>query len=86
VRVALGSAPGGGDIYYVTSGTQGKNPGYYIHVINGSGAAPGNYFIWIADSSGKPLSDPNAGRVTTNNKGPDDPSACWNGIVDFVKR
>ncbi len=86
VQVAMGSAPGGGDIYYVTSGNQGKSPGYYVHIIRGSGSAPGNYFVWVADGAGKPLSDPNAGRVATNSLGPDDPNACWWATIDFVKR
>ncbi len=87
IRVALGSAPGGGDVYYVTTGSvSGRSPGFYQHIITVSGAAPGNYFLWIADGNGKVLSDPNAGKVTTNNKGPDDPSACWRAVVDFVRR
>ncbi len=86
VRVAMGSAPGGGDIYYVTSGASGKSPGYFIHVIRSPGSAPGNYFMWVADGAGKPLSDPNAGRVTTNALGPNDANVCWNAVVDFVKR
>ena len=87
IRVAMGSAPGGGDVYYVTTGSiSGRSPGFYQHIITSSGAAPGNYFLWVADGSGKVLSDPNAGKVTTNSKGPDDPSACWRAVVDFVRR
>lgn len=89
IRVALGSGPGPGtgDIYYVTSGTQGRSAGYYVHVIRANGAAPGNYYVWVADSNGNPLSDPNAGRVTTNSiSNPDDPAACWLAVVDFVRR
>ena len=89
VRVALGSGPGpgSGDVYYVTSGAQGKSDGYYVHIIQGNGPAAGTYYVWIADGSGNALSDPNAGRVTTNSiRNPDDGNACWRAVVDFTRR
>lgn len=87
VRVAMGSGPGSGSIYYLTTGSQGRSSGYYVFVINPSGAKPGNYFIWIADGSGKPISDPNAGRVTTNSiRSADDPASCWLAEVDFGRK
>lgn len=89
VRVAMGSGPGPsyGGVYYQTTGNQGKSDGYYVFIIRENGAAPGNYYLWVADGSGNPLSDPNAGRVTTNDiKSGDDPNSCWRGVVDFVRR
>ncbi len=89
IRIAMGSGPGPGtgDVYYVTSGTAGKSDGYYVHVINGGGASPGNYYVWVADASGNPLSNPSAGHVTTNNiRNGDDPAACWRAVMDFVRR
>ncbi|MBI4785576.1 MAG: hypothetical protein HY782_00805 [Chloroflexi bacterium] len=89
VRVALGSGagPGTGDVYYVTTGTQGKSDGYYVHIIRQDGAATGTYYVWIADGSGNALSDPNAGRVTINGiRNPDDSNACWRAVVDFTRR
>ncbi len=88
-RVVMGSGPGPGtgDTYSVTSGSQGRSDGYYVHVIRGDGPAVGNYWVWIADGSGTPLSDPHAGQVTINGiKNPDDPAACWRAVVDFVRR
>ncbi len=87
VRVAFSASPGGGDVYYVTSGSwSGKSPGYYVHVIKPNGASPGTFYVWVADGSGNPLSDPHAGRVTTNSLGENDPASCWLAVVDFVRR
>ncbi len=89
MRVALssGPGPGRGDIYYVTSGQQGRSDGYYLHVINANGAAPGTYYVWVADANGNPLSDPNQAQVITNNiRNGDDPAACWRAVVDFVHK
>lgn len=84
-RIALGSGPGPGtgDVYYVTS----NENGYYVHMINAGGPTAGTFFVWIADGSGRAISDPNAGRVQTNTiRNPDDPGACWRGVVDFVRK
>lgn len=84
-RVALGAGPGPGtgDVYYVTT----NEIGYYVHVINANGATPGTFFVWVADGSGRAISDPNAGRVQTNNiRNPDDPGSCWRAVVDFVRK
>ncbi len=89
VRVAMGSGPGPtyGGVYYQTTGNQGKSDGYYVFVIRENGAAPGNYWLWVADGNGTPLSDPNAGKITTNDiRSGDDPNSCWRGVVDFVHR
>lgn len=89
VRVALssGPGPGTGDVYYVTSGTQGKSAGYYVHILNSNGSKPGTFFVWVADDNGNALSDPNIGRVTTNAiTNPDDPASCWWAIMDFVHK
>lgn len=89
IRVAMGSGPGPtfGGVYYLTTGNQGKSDGYYDFTIRDNGASPGNYYVWVADGNGNPLSDPNAGRITTNNiRNGDDPNACWRGVVDFVHR
>lgn len=89
MRVALGSGPGPGtgDVYYVVSGTQGKSAGYYVHILHSDGPRPGTFFVWIADGNGNPLSDPNAGRVTTNAiTNPDDPASCWWAIMNFVHK
>lgn len=89
VRVYLGAGPGPdkGDNYVVLTGTQGTSAGYYNHVIRANGAAPGNYYVWVGDPNGKPLSDPNQGLVRTNDiRNGDDPNACWRAVVDFVQR
>lgn len=83
-RVALGTGPGPGtgDVYYVTS----RDDGYYVFVINASGSTPGTFFVWIADGTGKAISDPNTGRVQTNSLGPDNPNSCWRAVVDFAHK
>ncbi len=85
VRVWLGAGPGTGT---------GDNPpavtndvGYYVHVIRANGPAPGTFFVWVGDAVGNPLSDPNAGRVQTNEiRNGEDPSACWRAVRDFVRK
>jgi hypothetical protein len=86
IRVALSSGPGSGDVYYLTTGNQGRSSGYYDHIIRANGAAVGDYYVWVAGGDGRPLSDPWAGHVTINGRGPDDASACWRAVVDFVLR
>ncbi len=86
MRVAMSTSPGGGDVYYLTSGNQGRSRGYYDHIIRANGAAVGDYYVWIVDGSGRPLSDPGQGHVVINGRGSDDPSACWRAVVDFVQR
>ena len=86
--VAMSSAPSGAQVFTVTSGSQGgPSSGYYVHVINANSAQPGTYYVWIQDANGRAISDPNAGRVVTNNiKNPDDPASCWRAVVDFVRK
>lgn len=87
VRVALGSGPNTGDIYYATTGNSGVSDGYYLFVIRQNGSAPGNYYMWVVDGNGLPQSDPNQGLITTNNiSNGADPNACWRAVVDFIRR
>ncbi len=86
VIIKLGLAPGGSEIQSLTTGT-GRSPGHYTFVISAQGPKPGTYYVWVADSAGKPLSDPWAGVVTTNAiKNPEDPGACWRAEVNFARR
>jgi hypothetical protein len=83
-RVSLGSAPGGNVIQTLVTGRD-KSPGYYTFVIRAIGPAPGTYYVWVTDTAGKPLSDPNAGRVDMNAiKNAGDPASCWQAFLDFV--
>lgn len=84
-RVAMSSAPSGAQIFIEPTG-KSRSPGYYLHVLSPDGARPGTYFVWVVDGGGNPLSDPNAGRVTTNSLGPESGGACWRAAVDFVRR
>ncbi len=87
IRIALGTSPGTNpsDIVY-TEGSEGR-PGHYTFVLRAQGSRPGTWYVWVADATGKPLSDPNAGRVVTNDiRNPDDPSACWRAEVNFARR
>jgi len=86
VRISLGTAPGGNVIDTRVTGT-GRSPGHYTFVISAQGPRPGVWYVWVTDPSGKPLSDPNAGRVETNAiRNPDDPNACWRAEIHFARR
>jgi hypothetical protein len=83
-RVAMSSAPSGAQLFIVQTG--GRNAGYYLHVLNPDGPKPGTYFVWVVDGGGNALSDPYAGRVTTNSLGADSAGSCWRAAVDFVHK
>lgn len=86
VSVRWGRSPGGDVIQTLTTGSD-RSPGWYTFVIRDAGASPGTWYVWIVDGNGKALSDPNAGRVVTNDiRNGDDPSACWRAEVNFAKR
>jgi hypothetical protein len=85
VIVKLGSTPGGSEIQTLVTGSD-RSPGHYTFVLQAHGAKPGTYYVWVADSSGKPLSDPWAGQVTTNNLREDNPGSCWRAEVNFARR
>jgi hypothetical protein len=85
VLVRFATSPGGGDGQTLSTGAD--RPGHYTFVLNASGARPGTWYVWIVDSSGRALSDPNAGRVTTNNiSNGDDPNSCWRAEINFGRR
>jgi hypothetical protein len=85
-RVRLGTAPGSGEISTLTTGTD-RSPGHYTFVLQPNGARPGTWYVWIVDAAGKALSDPNAGRIVTNNiNNGDDPNSCWRAEVNFGRR
>jgi len=72
-------APGAAD--YVT-GTHPTRPGYYLHP-RPTKDDTGTYYVWVVDASGKRISD--IGMIQFNNEGPNSPTACWRGVVDFVR-
>jgi len=71
-------APGAAD--YVT-GTDATRPGMYFH-FRPLGET-GTFYVWVVDATGKRISD--IGMIQFNNEGPDSPTACWRGVVDFVR-
>jgi len=71
-------APGVGD--YVT-GTDPGRPGYYLHPRPRGDT--GTHYVWVVDASGQRISD--IGMIQFNNEGPNSPTACWRGVVDFVR-
>jgi len=71
-------APGAAD--YVT-GTDPTRPGYYVH-IRPKGDT-GTYYVWVVDATGQRISE--IGMIQFNTEGPDSPTACWRGVVDFVR-
>ncbi len=86
-HVRLSYAPGGPAVVNDDiSGSHGGRAGYYILFINASGPKAGNWFVWLVDTNGNALSDPQAGNFSTNNLGSGNPAACWRQVVDFVRR
>jgi len=71
-------APGAAD--YVT-GTDPARSGYYLHPR--PKGETGTYYLWVVDASGKRISD--IGMIQFNNEGSNSPTACWRGVVDFVR-
>lgn len=57
---------------------------FILKAIGSFGDKPAVWYIWIADGTGAPLSDPYF-HFSTNNLPPSDPSACWQAYVDFAK-
>jgi len=83
VKVRLSYAPDGPPVVndYVT-GTDPSKPGMFTHILMPHAPRPGTWCVWVVDNNGNRISE--VGCVTTNNLGPDDPNACWRGVVDFV--
>ena len=85
VLVRLGTSPGGSEVQTISTG--GDRPGHYTFVLNANGPRPGVWYVWIVDASGRAISDPNAGRVITNDiRSGDDPNACWRAEINFGRR
>jgi len=42
------------------------------------------WYIWLVDGTGTALSDPNF-HFQTNNYPPNNPAACWQAFIDFVR-
>lgn len=85
VQIRLGTQPGGDEVQTLTSGS-GPTPGKVTFVLRDSGARPGTWYVWVVDGSGRPISNPSAGRVITNDtKNPDDPSSCWRDEIHFQR-
>lgn len=86
ITVNYGTAPGSSVLgTVVTEGSSGR-AGHYTFVLNPSGPRPGTWFVWIVDASGKIASEPNGGRVVTNDKKSGDANACWRAEINFEKR
>jgi hypothetical protein len=84
VLIRLGTAPGGGEIQTIATGDR---PGHYTFVLRDNGPRPGVWYVWVVDASGRAISDPNAGRVVTNDiRNGEDPNACWRAEISFERR
>jgi len=81
IKVALGGADGVNQ--YIPAVTTTWD-GTYTFVLQETGSRPGTWYVWLIDGSGNRISDV-GGPVVTNNLGPDNPQACWQGAVDFWK-
>jgi len=57
----------------------------YAFVMSAIGPLPSfNWYVWVVDATGHPLSDPNY-RVPMNDYPASNPLACWLAVVDFVR-
>lgn len=85
VMVRVSTGPDVGSV--VTSDTtkvQSDGSTTYTIVLSGNGPRPGTWYVWAADGSGAPISDPHFS-VQTNSLPPDNGGACWFPIVDFAR-
>jgi hypothetical protein len=83
-HVSLGASAGGNVIQTLVTGKD-KSMGAYTFVIRADGPYPGTFYVWVTDTAGNPVSDPNGGRVVTNSiRSDSDPASCWQAYVDFV--
>ncbi len=87
LRIRVSNSPGGAAIApdSITGSLAGR-AGYYTIALNSDGAKPGTWYVWVVGANGSPASDPQAGRFTTNNWGPNTAGSCWQQYVDFVKQ
>ncbi|MBI5032096.1 MAG: hypothetical protein HZB51_16315 [Chloroflexi bacterium] len=86
-RISYGTSPGSNVIQTITTEGSWGRPGHFTFVLREQGSQPGTWYVWIVDAAGRALSDPNSGRVVTNNiRNSDDPSACWRAEVNFGRR
>ncbi len=85
IRVSWGPGDGAATDDQIT-GYQADGSNTYTFVLKESGSfgsTPANWYVWVVDSGGIALSDPNAGHIQTNNL-PDGPGSCWLAVLDFV--
>ncbi len=80
VTVRLSWAPDGPAAADYVTGTDPGRSGYYLHPR--TKGETGTYYVWVVDASGKRISD--IGMIQFNTEGPNSPTACWRGVVDFV--
>ncbi len=81
VTVRLSWAPDGPAAADYVTGTDPGRSGYYLHPR--TKGETGTYYVWVVDASGKRISD--IGMIHFNTEGADSPTACWRGVVDFVR-
>jgi hypothetical protein len=83
VELATGSEPSSVAYDQTVRRDGNGNTAYYYGVpAPESGSFP--WHIWVADSDGNILSDPNF-QVSINSLPAGDPDSCWLAVVDFVK-
>jgi hypothetical protein len=80
VTVRLSWAPDGPVVADYVTGTDPARPGMFFHIL--STGQTGTYYVWVVDASGKRISD--IGMIQFNTEGPNSPTACSRGVVDFV--
>ena len=83
VRLATGSDPASvQEEQIVRLDTTGSTTYAFIVPPPDSGSFP--WHVWVVDTSGSALSDPNF-QISINNLPADNPDSCWLAVVDFVK-
>lgn len=80
VTVRLSWAPDGPAAADDLTGNDPARPGHYIHPRPDGDT--GTYYVWVVDASGQRISE--IGMIQFNNEGPNSPTACSRGVVDFL--
>lgn len=82
VMVRLSWAPDAAGAADFVTGTFPTRSGYYLHPR--PKGETGTFYVWVVNATtGERLSD--IGMIQFNNEGPNSPTACWRGVVDFVR-
>jgi hypothetical protein len=88
MKIRMSTDPNGAAVSpdYTTTDHDGYN-GYFSFIVNAFGSAKGQIrYLWVVDGSGRAISDPVAAKAVFNDlQGSENPNACWNIQIMFVR-